>query len=91
MQQTISIIVSGKVQGVFFRQKACEIAKQFSITGTVQNLANGNVKIIATANAVQLQQLIEWCHIGPARANVEKVEVAEISPKNSEDFRILRV
>ena len=61
MLQTISITVSGKVQGVFYRQSAKEIAKEIGITGEVKNVANGSVYILATGTKVQLDNLVAWC------------------------------
>lgn len=73
MSETISIIITGKVQGVFYRQSTKEKAKELNITGTVKNLDNGNVHIIATGTSEQLEKLIDWCWQGPRRATVTAV------------------
>ena len=78
MQQTKSIIVTGKVQGVSFRQSTVSQARQLGLTGTVRNKSDGqSVEIIATGNEQLLQQLVRWCHTGPRGANVQSVEVNE--------------
>jgi len=64
MLQTISIKVTGKVQGVFYRQSALEKARVLGVNGTVCNLRDGAVQIIATATAAQLSQLLAWCRQG---------------------------
>ena len=79
MLQTISITVNGKVQGVFFRQSAREIANQLSIKGQIKNLRDDNVHIIATGTKEQLDNFIEWCKKGPPRAVVAGVDIQEVS------------
>jgi acylphosphatase len=73
MLQTIEITVKGKVQGVFYRQSTREKALELGINGEVKNLANGDVHILASGTAAQLQSLIEWCRTGPARAVVSEL------------------
>ena len=74
MLQTISIIVRGKVQGVFYRQSTKEKALELNITGTIRNLPDGSVYIIATGTTEQLNALVEWCWQGPRRAIVTDVQ-----------------
>jgi len=90
MLQTISIKVTGKVQGVFYRQSALEKARVLGVNGTVCNLRDGAVQIIATATAAQLSQLLAWCRQGPERAKVLTVETSEEVLQSFPDFRILR-
>lgn len=90
MHKTISIIVSGKVQGVWYRKHTQEKAAEFGIKGTVENTKDENVKIIATAASSQLEQLISWCKQGPPKAIVENVTVTELPLHLFEDFKIIR-
>ncbi|MGH2552615.1 MAG: acylphosphatase [Chitinophagaceae bacterium] len=90
MQQTISIIVSGKVQGVYFRQHTREKAIEFGLKGQVKNLRDGNVQILATGPREQLSLFIEWCKKGPPRAEVAGVEIAELLLTHFDHFRIVR-
>ena len=87
---TISIIVTGKVQGVVYRQSTKEIATTAGITGTVENREDGSVLIIATGTAEQLDKLIAWCRQGPSRAVVEKIEVLQIPLQHFKNFTIDR-
>jgi acylphosphatase len=87
---TISITVSGKVQGVYYRQSSRERAVELGITGTVQNLRDGSVQIIATGTKEQLDELANWCSKGPVRAAVENVEVKELPLQSFERFSIER-
>jgi acylphosphatase len=73
MLKTISITVTGKVQGVWFRKHTLTEADRQTITGTVENISNGSVKIFATGTDEQLQNLINWCKQGPPHAEVEEV------------------
>ena len=77
MLQTISITVSGIVQGVFYRQSTKEKALELGISGIVKNLPDGNVYIVATGTSGQLDQLVQWCKQGPPRAKVTAVNVEE--------------
>jgi acylphosphatase len=88
MLQTISITISGRVQGVFFRQSAKEKAQAFGIKGKVMNMPDGKVHIIATGSAEQLEKLVAWCKQGPPRAIVHSVQTAELSLQEFDSFTI---
>jgi acylphosphatase len=90
MQRTISINVTGKVQGVYFRQNAKEKAIELGLTGQAKNLRDGNVQIMATGTQEQLDAFTDWCKKGPPRAEVSGLEVLEIPLKKFEHFRIVR-
>lgn len=90
MQITYSIIVTGKVQGVFYRQSAKEKAIEIGVKGIVRNEDDGSVKIIATGSKQQLDKLIEWCRQGPPKARVETVNAKEESYRNFTNFSVER-
>ena len=90
MQQTICILVKGKVQGVFYRQSTRQKAKELQLTGSVKNLPDESVEIIATGPSMQLQQLIEWCRHGPPKAIVIDLIVTPLSLQSFNDFSIVR-
>jgi acylphosphatase len=90
MLQTISITVSGIVQGVFYRQSAKEKALELGIAGLVKNLPDGNVFILATGTGEQLDQLVKWCRVGPAKAKVTSVNVEPVSSQEFLGFVIQR-
>ena len=73
--QRIRIIVTGKVQGVFFRQSLKFKAKQNEIFGWVKNLKDGRVEAILEGDEEKINRIIEWAHGGPANARVEDVEI----------------
>lgn len=90
MLKTISIIVSGKVQGVYYRQGTKEKAAELGITGDVKNLRDGTVQVTATGTGEQLLQFIEWCKKGPTRAVVSTVEITEVPFRLFNGFSIVR-
>jgi acylphosphatase len=90
MVQTISITVSGFVQGVFYRQSTKEKALELGISGIVKNLPDGNVHIVATGTRDQLDQLVQWCRQGPPRAKVTAVNIEEEAPQVFMGFVIQR-
>ena len=88
--KTVSLLVKGKVQGVWFRKYTQETAVRLGITGTVENCPDGSVLIHATGTGAQLQELVSWCRTGPPRAEVSAVETKEVPLAIFPDFRIVR-
>ena len=84
------IIVSGKVQGVFFRASAKEAADRLGVKGFAQNQPDGSVYIEAEQVEEKLKQFVEWCKQGPPRAQVANVAVTEGEVRNFESFEIKR-
>ncbi|MGZ5008196.1 MAG: acylphosphatase [Methylobacter sp.] len=74
----VKILVSGRVQGVYFRLFTQNKAKHFSIKGSVRNLPDGRVEIIAEAENMTIEKFIKWCNKGPITARVDHVEVTEL-------------
>ncbi len=73
--QRIRIIVTGKVQGVFFRQALKVMAKKNYVFGWVKNLKDGRVEAVLEGDEEKISRLVEWSHGGPANARVEDVEI----------------
>ncbi len=74
-KKRLHIIVSGIVQGVFFRAHTRNAAQNLGLVGWVRNLRDGKVEIVAEGRKKKLQELIQWCHDGPALARVDTVDV----------------
>ena len=87
---TKEILITGKVQGVFFRKYTCEAADAVGITGFVKNLPDQSVYILATGTNEQLEQFINWCRKGSPRSKVEKVEVKEMGLQQFSSFTVER-
>jgi acylphosphatase len=88
--KTIRLTVRGKVQGVFYRASAKNIADQLAIRGWIKNLPDRNVEITATSSEELLEQFIEWCRQGPSRAIVDEVIIEELRFETFTGFRIIR-
>lgn len=65
--------VSGKVQGVFFRASAREQALRLGLSGSVRNLDDGRVEVIAAGDDGSLEMLASWLQQGPPSSNVVEV------------------
>ena len=70
---TARFIVSGRVQGVFFRASAREQALGFGLSGHAKNLDDGRVEVLASGAADALDALGRWLEQGPPAAKVEQV------------------
>lgn len=82
MMRKVRILISGRVQGVYFRAFTLKKAKQLAVLGSVRNLPDGCVEIIAEANAETIQKLISWSHKGPITARVDHIDITELEPSN---------
>jgi len=73
--QRVRVFIKGRVQGVFFRQALKVKAKQKNVFGCVKNLTDGRVEAILEGDEENVNNLVEWCHGGPANARVEDIEI----------------
>ena len=78
MKITRRLRISGRVQGVFFRESMRLRAEQLKVTGWVRNCADGTVEAIAQGDAFEVGRLIEWAQRGPDAAKVEKVDIESV-------------
>ena len=69
------VFVSGRVQGVYFRQNTKQVASRHRVTGWVRNLPDGRVEAVFEGSEMDVNEVIEWCHVGPPKANVQDVGV----------------
>lgn len=90
MKKRIIVLVSGLVQGVFYRANVLEKAKELHLTGWVKNEADNKLRIVAEGSEDSLEKLIEWTKKGPTLARVDKIEVKwERKREEFEDFEIV--
>jgi len=80
------IRVTGRVQGVGFRQACLREARYRGLSGFVKNLSDGSVYIEAEGNPEQLNELVAWCQKGPGYGSVEEVTVEHHPPQNFNSF-----
>lgn len=76
----IHAIISGKVQGVFYRASTMDEAKRLNLTGWVKNLADGRVELVAEGRPEDIDALISWCKKGPPYARVTDIKIDEQIP-----------
>ncbi len=69
----LRLLVSGRVQGVFFRASAADVARSLALTGWARNLIDGRVEVVAEGRRDALKALAAWAHEGPPAAIVSEV------------------
>jgi acylphosphatase len=72
--ESVHVIVTGKVQGVFYRKHTEAIGLNLGLSGWVRNLENGSVEIVAQGPKSALLQLVQWAHQGSPKSKVASVE-----------------
>jgi acylphosphatase len=83
------VLISGIVQGVFFRAETQKKANENNVTGWVQNLDNGSVEAVLEGEKDNVNKVVEWCNQGPDPAFVSNVDTKELSPlSNFDKFEI---
>lgn len=81
---TVRIAITGRVQGVGFRESMRVVAQALEINGWVRNVDDGSVEATAQGNEYAIEQLVAWCHNGPPGANVKFVNAELV--ESSETF-----
>lgn len=80
--------VSGRVQGVFFRDTTRRQARRLNLTGHAINLPDGRVEVLACGEAQDVQALCDWLWQGPSHARVDSVTCTETAGPPPAGFRI---
>ena len=88
--RSVRILISGKVQGVFFRKYTCDEALRLGLRGYVKNLPDGRVQVEVSGEPDAVEALISWCKTGPPRARVTDVQVTGSEPADVSTFVIRR-
>lgn len=73
----VRLLISGIVQGVFYRAETRRQAMSLGLCGYARNLPDGRVEVLVEGPAGQVDALIAWCRTGPPLARVDRVAVAE--------------
>jgi len=87
--KTVEIFISGRVQKVGFRACVRRIAIDLNVTGTVINLPDGRVHIVATAEQIILEKFVSMIY-GCPRAIIRDIRASDISLKLFDDFSIIK-
>lgn len=86
----VRAMVSGRVQGVWYRAHTRAKAVELGVAGFVRNLPDGLVEIVAQGDAAQVDALMDWARIGPPMAEVTEVRVREMAEKEEyNSFEVL--
>ncbi len=90
MLKKIHLLISGKVQGVFYRANAKRKAEELNLKGWVKNAPDNKVEIMAEGEEDKLREMIKWCYNGSSGAVVDKVEAEWMEcEKKFDKFEIL--
>lgn len=81
-------IVTGRVQGVFFRAWTKQQADALGLAGWVRNCTDGSVEAHLEGDEAAVEELIDRLHRGPPAAEVQRVEVSEAGLESSNDFAV---
>jgi acylphosphatase len=84
-----TILVTGRVQGVFYRSSAFQEAQRLSLLGFVQNLPDGAIEAVVEGPESSVEQFIAWCRVGPPLARIDEVDVRRSPPKG--EFRTFMI
>lgn len=76
--KAVRCLVSGRVQGVWFRGTTQKQATRLGVTGQARNLDDGRVEVLAFGDDAAVDKLVAWLHRGPALARIDSVEVSAI-------------
>jgi acylphosphatase len=85
----VRVVVTGRVQGVFFRDACRERATEERLTGWVRNRADGSVEAELEGPRAAVDRLVTWFHGGPPRARVDSIELTTVAPTGDPRFRII--
>jgi len=87
-RERVHVYVSGRVQGVTYRASTRETARERGVDGWVRNLDDGRVEAVFEGDPDDVEAMVEWCHEGPARAQVDAVEATREPPAGDSGFQI---
>ena len=82
------VLVSGRVQGVFFRASTARRARSLGVTGHAINLPDGRVEVLVVGPDDAVDALLEYLHEGPPGARVTGLEVEDVSAAQPQDFSV---
>ncbi len=85
-EKCIKALISGRVQGVFFRESTRKQALNLGLKGHAINLSDGRVEVLACGHEQSIQELINWLHKGPDYAQVSDVTVQLVNTEDLSGF-----
>ena len=88
MTKRVHVLVSGRVQGVFYRAECANHARDLGLAGFVRNTPDGRVEAVFEGAQDKIDRMLAWCREGSSWSRVEGVEVSDEEPKGEREFRI---
>ena len=82
------VVVSGRVQGVWFRQSTADAAREAGVSGWVRNLDTGDVEAVFEGERAVVERALDYVRTGPPRAEVVSVETAWERPEGESGFAV---
>lgn len=82
------VYVSGRVQGVWFRESCRDEATRARVGGWVRNLDDGRVEVVLEGPPASVDRVVAWCRRGPRRARVYGLEMVDEAPVGEQGFRV---
>ncbi len=86
--EAVHIVVRGRVQRVWYRGSAQALAVELGLAGWAKNCPDGTVEIHVEGDRARLDEFIEWCKKGPPSADVTRIDVTPVPPREMEKFFI---
>jgi acylphosphatase len=87
-EERVHVFVSGRVQGVSFRDSTRSQAEQLGLDGWVRNTQDGQVEAVFEGEPDTVRQMIDWCVSGPSSADVKDVSVENEQPEGISGFEV---
>jgi acylphosphatase len=84
----VRLTISGRVQGVFYRDTCHAEARRLGVRGWVRNRPDGTVEVVAEGTRSAVGRLVAWCRLGPSRAHVTDVAIIDEEPIGESTFRV---
>ncbi|HIE35461.1 MAG TPA: acylphosphatase [Campylobacterales bacterium] len=88
--KTYRFLVSGRVQGVWYRKFTKDVADDLGISGYARNLTDGRVEVVATLKEEQFDAFLEALKKGPMMAKVANIDIEELDKEYKNGFEIVR-
>ncbi len=73
----VKLKIHGKIQGVFFRYTAKQIADKLKVKGWIKNNFDGTIDAVIEGKDEAVDEMVKWCKAGPTNSIVEKVDIRE--------------
>ena len=77
MKTRAHVFVSGRVQGVFFREETRKLAIKHNVTGWIRNTYDGRVEAVFEGEKENVEKLVDFCRSGPLYSKVTNIEVTQ--------------